>query len=55
MHVHVQRDKAVCKFWTQPLVLSNNHGFPAHELNRIRSIIKSNLNDIIEAWHEHCG
>ncbi|EDN70812.1 conserved hypothetical protein [Beggiatoa sp. PS] len=55
MHVHVQRDRAVCKFWIQPLVLNSSHGFPAHELHRIRTIIKSNLNQIIEAWHEHCG
>ena len=55
MHVHVQREKMVCKFWLEPIILSENHGFSSKELNRIRQIIQSNLLQIIEAWHEHCG
>jgi len=55
IHVHVQRDSLVVKFWIEPIALSYNHGFPAHELNKIRRIIKSNQNNIIEAWHEHCA
>jgi len=35
-HVHVQRDKDVCKFWLEPIVLSRNHGFTSRELNDIR-------------------
>ncbi len=54
-HVHVQRDRLVCKFWLTPVVLSHNHGFPAHELNRIRHLIKTHLTQILEAWNEHCG
>jgi len=55
MHVHVQRDKAVCKFWLNPLVLSKNDGFAPKDLNAIRKTIKSNITIILEAWHEHCG
>jgi len=44
-----------CKFWLAPLALSENHGFSPTELNRIRKMIQSNLQEIIEAWHEHCG
>jgi len=55
IHVHVQRDSLVCKFWIEPIALSYNHGLPAHELNKIRRIIKSNQDNIIEAWYEHCG
>lgn len=54
MHVHVRREKMVCKFWLESVALSENHGFSAKELNRIRRLIESNLNKIIEAWHEHC-
>ena len=25
-HVHVQRERMVCKFWLTPVVLSMNHG-----------------------------
>jgi hypothetical protein len=54
-HVHVQRERMVCKFWLQPLALANNHGFSPRELNQIRAIILENLDTISEAWHEHCG
>ncbi|MGH8601474.1 MAG: DUF4160 domain-containing protein [Gammaproteobacteria bacterium] len=54
-HVHIQREKLICKFWLEPISLSKNHGFSAKELNSIRRIIESNLSEILEAWHEHCG
>ncbi len=55
MHVHVQRERMVCKFWLNPVVLSKNHGFTSKELNAIREIIYNNKNKIMEAWYEHCG
>ena len=39
MHVHVQREKMICKFWIQPVALVSNHGFSAKELNTMRKII----------------
>jgi hypothetical protein len=54
-HVHVTRERMIFKFWLAPLSLAGNHGFSPRELNRIRVIIKENLNRIQEAWHEHCG
>ncbi len=55
MHVHVQKENRVCKFWLQPVVLAKNYGFNARELNQIRRIIYNNINKIMEAWYEHCG
>ena len=55
MHVHTRREKMICKFWLEPVALGENHGFSPNELIRIRRIIQSNINKIIEAWHEHCG
>jgi hypothetical protein len=54
-HVHVQRERKVCKFWLDPVALSQNNGFRAKELNRIRNLIRDNLDTILEAWNEHCG
>ena len=54
-HVHVRRDKAVCKFWLDPVELASNSGFKPKELNRIRTIILDNLDLFREAWDEHCG
>ena len=55
MHVHVQRERRLCKFWLEPVVLSFNDGFPPAELNRIRKLILKHLERIMEAWDEHCG
>jgi hypothetical protein len=55
MHIHVQRERTVCKFWLEPIALSKNYGFTSKELNNIREIIYNNRNQIVEAWYEHCG
>lgn len=54
-HVHVRRERMVCKFWLEPVSLARNHGFAARELNVIRSYIQEHLARILEAWDEHCG
>jgi len=54
-HVHVERDRSTCKFWLDPLMLARNHGFAAHELTRIRQIIRQHHEQIMEAWYDHCG
>ncbi|HJT32390.1 MAG TPA: DUF4160 domain-containing protein [Pirellulales bacterium] len=54
-HVHVRRDRSVCKFWLEPIMLASNNGFSAKELKRVRAIIEGNLSKIREDWDEHCG
>lgn len=54
-HVHVRRERMVCKFWLTPVALSVNHGFSPRELHRIHALIVENLAHILEAWHDHCG
>jgi hypothetical protein len=53
--VHVRRDRMLCKFWLDPVVLSRNEGFRPHELNQVRALIVTHQQRITEAWHEHCG
>jgi hypothetical protein len=55
MHVHVAREALACKFWLDPLSLATNAGFAAHELNRIRGIIRDHLGVMKHAWSKHCG
>jgi len=45
----------ICKFWLDPVTLSNNHGFSPKELNDIRKTIVKKSDIIFEAWNEHCG
>ena len=54
-HVHVQRERMVCKYWLEPLTLAANHGFSAEELNAIRRLVAEKSGLIQEAWDEHCG
>lgn len=54
-HVHVQRERRVCKFWMEPVALGSNHGFSPVELNAIRQLLETNRTKILEAWNEHCG
>jgi hypothetical protein len=54
-HVHVQRERKVCKYWMEPVALSSNHGFSPVELNAIRQLLVSNRTKIMEAWNEHCS
>ncbi|HQV69585.1 MAG TPA: DUF4160 domain-containing protein [Thermoflexales bacterium] len=54
-HVHVKRERKMCKFWLDPIELSKNDGFSSKELNQIRGIIVKRLDVILEAWDEHCG
>jgi len=55
MHVHVQRERMLCKFWLEPVELARNYGFQERELHRIRQLIGSNLAGIEKAWDEHCN
>mgnify|MGYP001770092589 CR=1 FL=1 len=54
-HVHVRRERMVCKFWLEPVALSFNEGFSPDELSRIRRLIMDHRQRILEAWNEHCG
>ena len=54
-HVHVQRERRICKYWMEPVALASNHGFSPVELNAIRRLLEDNRIEIKEAWNEHCG
>jgi len=47
MHVHVQKESMICKFWIQPIVLAKNNGFTSNELNAIRKVILKNKDKIM--------
>lgn len=53
MHVHVERDENIAKFWLDPIRLQISGGFNAVELRRIQTIIGERQNQIIGAWHEN--
>lgn len=52
-HIHVRGNGARAKFWIRPVVLAENIGFPAHELNSLISVISENQDLIERVWHEY--
>lgn len=53
IHIHVQRDNAIAKFWIEPLRLDYATGLKASELKKIERIIAEHSDTIIEAWNEY--
>lgn len=54
-HVHVERGRAVAKFWLGPVCPAGNAGFRAHEITRIRRILESHEAQLREASDAHFG
>ena len=55
LHVHVERDDKVAKFWLAPTRLQYSEGFNRGELSQIRTVIDENLTKITEAWNVYFG
>ncbi|MGH7336086.1 MAG: DUF4160 domain-containing protein [Myxococcota bacterium] len=52
MHIHVQRDRGLAKFWLQPVALASSTGFADHELRRVQRLVEENRQRFEEAWRE---
>lgn len=55
VHVHVQRDRRLAKFWLEPVELARSVGFGAPELNAVLKIVEQNAAAFREAWNEFFG
>ena len=53
VHIHVQRDDHLAKFWLDTVRLASSHGFSATELNKIYKIVVNNRELFMEAWNEY--
>jgi hypothetical protein len=54
-HIHVRRERALAKFWLQPIVIAGATHFAAHELRIIARLVAEKREQFLEAWHEHFG
>ena len=54
-HVHVQRERLLARFWLDPVALSSNSGFRAHELRDLEALVIQNRRIWLEAWDEFFG
>ena len=54
-HIHVQRERALAKFWLRPVALASSTGFSARELTRLSRVVQENAALLVEAWNEFFG
>lgn len=55
VHIHIQRERMLAKFWLQPVALAGSSGFAAHELRKLVSLVEEHQSTLLEAWHEFFG
>ena len=53
VHVHVEHEDRVAKFWLDPIRLERSGGFSRAELARIQRLLLENEASLIEAWDEY--
>ena len=52
LHVHVQYQGAVAKFWVKPVSLASNMGMKASDLSKAALLVRKHEELIVERWHE---
>jgi hypothetical protein len=53
VHVHVERDNNIAKFWLNPVRLQNSGGFNRKELSTVQMLILQHQKEMLEAWNEY--
>lgn len=51
-HIHVGSGDSVAKFWLDPVGFASNHGFAAHELTRVQSLVQKHRSELLSAWND---
>lgn len=55
IHVHVEKDTYVAKFWVNPITCAVDGGFSKRDLRRIAQIIAARQQEIVAKWQEMEG
>ena len=53
VHVHVEREDKVAKFWLDPARLARSGGFSRKEVGRIQGLLRKHEARLIEAWNDY--
>lgn len=51
LHIHVERDENIAKYWLDPVRLHSSGGFGRTELARIEKIIRTHYDELRRAWY----
>ncbi|RLL50887.1 DUF4160 domain-containing protein [Mariprofundus sp. EBB-1] len=52
-HIHIQRDRALAKFWLNQISLASSTSFPPKEIRELQRLVEQNKAELLEAWNEH--
>lgn len=53
MHIHIERDDCIAKFWLGPIRLQESSGFSRKEINSIHKIIEEHHHELRRSWNEY--
>ncbi len=53
MHVHIDSAEKYAKFWLDPILLAESHGYLSKQLKEIRELIQEHKEEIRRKWDEH--
>lgn len=54
-HIHLESDRAVAKFWLDPVRLHSSRDFSRKELREIEAVVLQNQPLLIRAWNDYFG
>ncbi len=53
VHIHVEHDNNIAKFWLNPVRLQNSGGFNRKELSTVQMLVLKHQKEMMEAWNEY--
>jgi hypothetical protein len=53
IHVHVERDDCVAKFWLDPVRLCASGGYSRSELSRLKALVERHQHLLVQAWKDY--
>ncbi|MGA1824891.1 MAG: DUF4160 domain-containing protein [bacterium] len=53
MHIHIEREDMISKFWLDPVRLQESGGFKRSEILKIQRLVEKNKKVLMEAWNEY--
>ena len=55
LHIHVESEDKMAKFWLEPLRLQSSGGFNRMEISKMQKIVEEHHTHLTEAWHDYFG
>lgn len=53
LHVHIERDKNIAKFWLDPVRIHRSSGFSRNEINKLQKLVIENEETLVRSWNEY--